>query len=248
MSRLLENKNIILTGSNRGIGKAMLDVFAENGANIWACTRKNTDEFEQYRKKLSEKEKVDIRIVECELTDVDDIKRAVKEIMTSKLKVDGLVNNAGIIYNALFPMSQLERVKEQFEVNFFAPYLLTQYVIKLMLKNKSGSIVNLASMTGLDGKNGQSAYAGTKAAVIGFTKTLSKEFGESGIRINALAPGYIETDMLSSLPEDKLEEVKRQINLRRTGTPKEVAKAAVFLLSDLSTYITGEVIRVDGGM
>lgn len=248
MSRLLENKNIILTGSNRGIGKAMLDVFAENGANIWACTRKNTDEFEQYCKKLSEKEKVDIRIVECELTDVDDIKRAVKEIMTSKLKVDGLVNNAGIIYNALFPMSQLERVKEQFEVNFFAPYLLTQYVIKLMLKNKSGSIVNLASMTGLDGKNGQSAYAGTKAAVIGFTKTLSKEFGESGIRINALAPGYIETDMLSSLPEDKLEEVKRQINLRRTGTPKEVAKAAVFLLSDLSSYITGEVIRVDGGM
>ena len=231
MSRLLENKNIILTGSNRGIGKAMLDVFAENGANIWACTRKNTDEFEQYCKKLSEKEKVDIRIVECELTDVD-----------------GLVNNAGIIYNALFPMSQLERVKEQFEVNFFAPYLLTQYVIKLMLKNKSGSIVNLASMTGLDGKNGQSAYAGTKAAVIGFTKTLSKEFGESGIRINALAPGYIETDMLSSLPEDKLEEVKKQINLRRTGTPKEVAKAAVFLLSDLSSYITGEVIRVDGGM
>jgi hypothetical protein len=168
--------------------------------------------------------------------------------MTSKLKVDGLVNNAGIIYNALFPMSQLERVKEQFEVNFFAPYLLTQYVIKLMLKNKSGSIVNLASMTGLDGKNGQSAYAGTKAAIIGFTKTLSKEFGESDIRINALAPGYIETDMLSSLPEDKLEEVKRQINLRRTGTPKEVAKAAVFLLSDLSSYITGEVIRVDGGI
>lgn len=248
MDRLLEKKNIILTGSNRGIGKAMLEVFAENGANVWAYTRKKTEELEKYCNQLSEKEDVDIRLVECELKDAEDIKRVVKDIMKSKLHVDGLVNNAGIIYNALFHMSQIDKVKEQFEVNFFAPYLLTQYVIKLMLKNKSGSIVNLASMTGIDGKIGQSAYAGTKAAVIGFTKTLSKEFGESGIRINALAPGYIETDMLTSMPEDKLEEVKKQINLRRTGTPREVAKAAVFLLSDLSSYITGEVIRVDGGI
>lgn len=248
MSRILENKNIIVTGTRKGMGHSMLEVFAQNGANIWAHARKETDEFKEECKKLSDK--YDVQIWPCcfELTDYVAMKDAVKTIRGYKLPVDGLVNNAGVTYNALFQMSDMGEVRNQMEVNFFAPYQFTQYIVKMMVRNKKGSIVNIASSAGLDGNSGKSAYGASKAALIAMTKSIAEEFGTTGIRANSIAPGITDTEMLFTMPDYIVEGVKNSVDLRRVGKPSDIANTAAFLLSDLSSYITGQVIRVDGGM
>lgn len=248
MSRILENKNIIVTGTRKGMGRSMLEVFAENGANIWAHARKETDEFREECNNLSNK--YDVQIWPCcfELTDYAAMKEAVKNIRSYKLPVDGLVNNAGVTYNALFQMSDMSEVRNQMEVNFFAPYQFTQYIVKMMVRNKKGSIVNIASSAGLDGNSGKSAYGASKAALIAMTKSIAEEFGTTGIRANSIAPGITDTEMLFTMPDYIVEDVKNSVDLRRVGKPLDIANTAAFLLSDLSAYITGQVIRVDGGM
>lgn len=246
--RILENKNIILTGTGRGIGRAMLEIFAANGANIWAHARKEAEEFKGECKRIAENFGVQIWPVCFELTDYDAMKEAVKIIRSSKIPVDGLVNNAGITYNALFQMSDIKCVREQMEVNFFATYQFTQYIVKMMVRAEKGSIVNIASSAGLDGNPGKSAYGASKAAVIAMTKAIAGELGDQGIRANCVAPGVTDTDMLATMPSYVIEDVRKSVDLRRIGKPKDIADAAVFLISDLSSYITGQVIRVDGGM
>ena len=183
-----------------------------------------------------------------ELTDYAAMKEAVKMIRSYKLPVDGLVNNAGVTYNALFQMSDMGEVRNQMEVNFFAPYQFTQYIVKMMVRNKKGSIVNIASSAGLDGNSGKSAYGASKAALIAMTKSIAEEFGTTGIRANSIAPGITDTEMLFTMPDYIVEGVKNSVDLRRVGKPSDIANTAAFLLSDLSSYITGQVIRVDGGM
>lgn len=245
---LLKNKNAIITGTNRGIGRAMVEAFAANGATVWAHARKETEEFMGDMEQLAIKYQVEIIPIFFELTDYEAMKQSVKKIMSSKIPVDILVNNAGITYNALFQMSTEDNLRKQFEVNFFSVFLLTQYISKLMTRNKKGSIVNISSSAALDGNSGKSVYGASKAAVICMTNSIAAELGTSGIRANCIAPGITETDMLATMPSDIVELAIETSDLRRGGRPSEIADTAVFLASDLSSYITGQVIRVDGGI
>lgn len=246
--RLLLGKNAIITGTARGMGNKMMEVFAENGANIWACARSKNEKLEAQTKELSEKYGVEIRVIYFEMTNGDEMKAAVKEIMKEKKPVDILVNNAGITYNSLYQMSTIDKIHETLEVNFIAPYLFTQYIVKLMLRNGKGSIVNVASSAGLDGNSGRSIYGASKAAVICSTKALAEELGPKGIRANCIAPGITQTDMLSSMTQEVIDETVAATDIKRPGQPLDQANAALFLASDLSSYITGQVLRVDGCM
>jgi len=245
---LLINKTAIITGCNRGIGKAILEAFAANGATIYACTRKESTEFTELTNALSVKFSVTIIPVYFDISNIEEIRAAVKLIQSAKRPIDALVNNAGITYNALFQMSTMDKLKEVFDVNFVSQFILTQYISKLMVRQKFGSIINIASTAGIDGNSGRSVYGASKAAVICMTKAISAELGEFGIRANSIAPGMTDTDMLSSMNETLIHDSLQTSDIKRLAKPAEIADTAVFLASDLSSYITGQVIRVDGGM
>ncbi|MDR3279823.1 MAG: SDR family oxidoreductase [Synergistaceae bacterium] len=245
---MLKGKNVIITGTTRGIGRAMLDAFAQSGANIYAHARHETPEFVAYNRALSEKHGVEIWPVYFDMTDYAEMKAFVKRLMSDKRAIDAVVNNAGITHNALFQMTSPEALRTQFEVNFFSVFIFTQYMAKFMSRQKRGSIINIASTAGEDGNPGKSAYGASKAAIIAMTKSIASELGEIGIRANCIAPGITETEMLATMPPQIVEESKRAADLRRGGLPSEIADAAVFLASDLSSYVTGQTIRVDGGL
>jgi 3-oxoacyl-[acyl-carrier protein] reductase len=249
MNKILEGKNAIVTGARRGIGRAIVESFAANGANIWSFARAYDETFESDMISLSEKYRVWIKPVYAELSDESTIKKSVQLIIKEKLPIDVLVNNAGITYNSLFQMTPMEILKEQFTVNFFAPYLLTQLVTRVMLKNGSGSIINISSALAIDSHSGRSAYGSAKAALICTTKIIAKELGYKGIRANVIAPGIIDTEMTNeSTSEQVVFHSLEETMLKRIGRPNNIADAAVFLASDNSSYITGQVLRVDGGM
>lgn len=250
MKKLLEGKNAIITGCQRGMGRAMAEKFAQNGcAHIWAWARKPDPAFAADMTALAEKYAVCIEPVYCELSDGDAIREAVRSILREKLPVHILVNNAGITYNALFQMTSLDKLREQFEVNFFAPFLLTQQITRLMARTGGGSVVNIASSAAIDANAGRSAYGSSKAALICMTKAAAEELGGQGIRCNAIAPGITDTAMAgASMSEQVIGDTIRDTMLGRMGKPENIADAAVFLASDLSSYITGQVLRVDGGM
>ena len=245
---LLKGKNAVITGCLKGIGRATMDVFAQNGANIWACCQMPTAEFESHVKELAEANGVWITPIYFDLSDYEQIKAGVRQIIAAKQPVDVLVNIAGITHNALFHMTTIEKMKEVFEIDFFSQMLVSQQLTRLMVRQKSGSVINIVSVAGLDGNPGQIAYSAAKAALIGATKTLAGELGGYGIRVNAVAPGVIQTDMTADLPKEKFDELLSGSKLRRPGLPEEVARTLLFLASDQSAYITGQVIRVDGGM
>lgn len=245
----MKNKNIIVTGCARGIGKEIVNTLSENGANVWACIRKPSEEFSQYCTELSQKYNNTITPVYCDFTDQEQIKTAAKTIMSDKKPIHGLVNNAGITLNRLFQMTSLEDARKQMEVNFFAPFLFTQYIVKIMIKQKLGSIVNISSTAAQDAYSGRGAYGSSKAAVICLTKTIATELAAYNIRANAICPGITQTDMVSeSISTEVIQETINQIKLHRIGQPKDISNAVVFLLSDLSSYMTGQVLRVDGGL
>lgn len=246
---LLQGRTAVLTGSNRGIGKAILEVFARNGANIWACARKADDKFTDYITNLAKATGVTISPVYFDLADAEQVKAGAKTIMSAKQPVDILVNNAGIIYTALFQMTSADKMKEVFEINYFSQMLLTQYITRIMTRQKSGSIINISSSAAIDCNRGRSAYAASKAALLCATKVMAKELAGYNIRVNAIAPGLTETDMMrESTSEDAMVSTLQATCLKRVGEPSEIADAVLFLSSDLSSYITGQVLRVDGGM
>ena len=246
---LLKGKTAVLTGCNRGIGKAMLDVFARNGAEIWACVRKPDDSFTDYIEVLAKETGVTISPVYFDFADDEKVKEGEKIIRSAKQSVDILVNNAGIIYTALFMMTPPDKMKEIFEINYFSQMLLTQYIARIMTRQKSGSIINISSSAAIEGNEGRTAYAASKAAMLSSTKVLARELSTYNIRVNAIAPGLTQTDMMvESTPEDALENTLQRICMKRVGRPEEIANAALFLSSDLSSYMTGQVLRVDGGM
>ncbi|MDR1472903.1 MAG: SDR family oxidoreductase [Synergistaceae bacterium] len=245
---LLKGKTAIITGTRRGIGRAVVETFAANGADIYAHARSDSPEFTEEMRSAADKYGVEIWPVFFDMTDGASMKAFVKGLMSDKREIDVLVNNAGVTHNALFNMTTEVTLREQFEVNFFSVFLLIQYISKFMVKQKSGSIINIASTAGEDGNPGKSAYGASKAAVIAMTKSIAAELGELGVRANCIAPGVTETDMLATLPSVVLEETKNSLDLRRVGLPSEIADTALFLASDLSSYITGQTIRVDGGL
>lgn len=246
---LLKDKNAIITGCARGIGKSILETFARNGANIWACIRKPNNDFSDFIDALSKECSVVITPVYFDLTDTDQIKAGIKKIIESKKRIDVLVNNAGVTHNSLFQMTTINKMREVFEINYFSQMLFTQYIVKMMVKNKSGSIINISSSAALDGNAGKATYGASKAAIICTTKAISAELAEYNIRANAIAPGLTQTDMVAnSMTNEVIQDTLLQVSMKRMGQPSEIANAVLFLASDMSSYITGQVIRVDGGL
>lgn len=244
---LLKNKNAVVTGCNRGIGKKILQIFSNNGANIFACSRVVDEKFKKLCKDLEYKNKTKITPISLDLEDENKVKSAAKLI---DAEIDVMVNCAATIQTSLFQMTTQKDLKKIFQINLFSQILFTQYILKKMIKNKNGgSITFVSSTSALDGNQGRNAYASTKAALITQAKVLSKELGSKNIRINAVAPGLTDTEMLKkNSPEALINKMKENISLRRIAKPEEIANVILFLSSDLSSYITGQVIRVDGGM
>tara|TARA_X000000368_G_scaffold310244_1_gene248158 strand:- start:405 stop:1145 length:741 start_codon:yes stop_codon:yes gene_type:complete len=245
---MLENKNIVVTGSLQGIGKQSVKSFAELGANVIACSHYYDDGFLEFCKEIASQNQVEITPLKADFTDDKDVKEVGKIIYKMDCNIDGLTNIAGITKDAIFQMTSMQDVRAIYEVNLFSTMLLTQLVTKKMLKNNSGSIVNVSSISAIDGVGGQLAYSSSKASILGMTKTLSRELGASGIRVNAVAPGVIDTEMNKNVPSEILDERLENTSLKRMGDPKEVSDVIAFLLSDMSSYINGQVIRIDGGM
>lgn len=248
MVKLLRGKNVIVTGTAKGIGKQMAETFAANGANVFAHARIQSEEHDSFCRELEKQYGVRVMPLYFDTRDAGAVKEAMKAIRETKLPVDGLVNNAGITCNSLFQMTSMEEVRNQMEVNFFAPFLFTQYVSKLMVRNKKGSIVSISSSAALDGNSGKSAYGASKAALLTMTMCISEELAASGIRANVICPGATATDMLSTMPAYATDIQKEAAFLKKIGTPQDIANTALYLLSDHSSYITGQVIRVDGGV
>jgi len=245
---MLKGKSGIITGCSRGIGKQILETFAKNGANIFACVRKESKDFSDYIEKLASDCGVKIIPIYADMSVEAEVKDAFNKIRLEKLPIDFLVNNAGVSTNSLFQMSTMQSVREQFEVNFFAVYLFTQYVSKLMTRQKSGSIINIASTAGLDANAGRSAYGASKAALICMTKAVARELGEFNVRANCIAPGITKTDMIGNMSDEVISNVLADSDLKRIGQPTDIANAALFLASDMSSYVTGQCVRVDGGL
>ena len=244
---MLIGKYALVTGANRGIGKAVVETFARHGANVIANSR-TVGTLDETCARLSSEYKVSAHPVYFDVSDPQQVKQAFQEIVKITRRLDVLVNNAGVLDNNLLGMIKPEVVREVFGVNAFGTIYVMQYAARLMIKMQRGSIINLSSIVGLFGNAGQATYSGSKAAVIGITRSAAKELAPHNIRVNAIAPGFIDTDMVKSLTPEKYQERVDSIKMNRIGTPGDVANCAVFLASDLSEYVTGQVIGVDGGM
>ena len=247
MGRKLDGKNVIITGARRGIGRAMVSEFAKNGANIWACVRTKDIEFEEDMKKLSQQNNVRIRPFFFDIKDEEATKSVIKEIQYEKQSVDVLINNAGIPYGGTLLMTPESKLRDVFEVNFFGQIRMMQLISRMMIRQKSGCIINVASVGGIEAGPGYLAYGSSKAALIYATKSVSHELGEYGIRVNALAPGLTDTQMGDYKVESETEKVLSRSSLHRMAQPDEIAMAAVFLASDDASFITGHVLVADGG-
>lgn len=245
---MLRSNNIIVTGANRGIGKAIVEECSRNHANVWACMRSVSNETENWVKQLHEENGVFVKPVTVDLSDEESIKMAGTVILGDKLSVDGIVNNAGVAgKKELFSMTQMSDVRMTFETNFFGPMYFTQRFLKKLIRQKKGSIVNISSVASIDGEPGQFGYVSSKAAVNGATKKLAGELGRFGIRVNAVAPGITDTDMVSEMEDDLKNNTLSRTALHRIAKPEEIAQLCVYLLSDQSEFVTGQIIRIDGG-
>lgn len=243
-----KGKNILITGSSRGIGNATMRAFAAQGANIIAHARKKTEEFEQMTASIAKDNQVTVTPVYFDMTDSAAMKEEIKKIFKAKISIDVLVNNAGVAHGGLLQMTTVDEIRHVFECNYFSICELTQLVLRSMKRKKSGVIVNMASISGLELEAGNCAYGASKAALIGLTKTLSKEVALDGIRVNAVAPGLTDTDM-ATLMEDKAgEAMVRDTAIGRLAKKEEIVNAILFLASEDASFITGQVLRVDGGM
>lgn len=239
-SNLLDGKVAVVTGCNRGIGRAIMQTFALNGAVVYAIARKENS--------LSDVESEFIRPVYMDVTDSNAIKTLFMRIKKECNRVDILVNNAGVMKDALLGMITEEQMQMTFATNVFANIQMMKYATKFMTRQKSGSIINLTSIMGVYGNAGQIVYSASKGAVIAMTKSAAKELASDKIRVNAIAPGVIATDMLYSVPEDKLQILRSKVGMGEIGETQEIANAALFLASDLSQYVSGQILGVDGMM
>ncbi|WP_026994042.1 3-oxoacyl-[acyl-carrier-protein] reductase [Flectobacillus major] len=244
---LLQNKVALVTGASRGIGRAIAIRFAQQGANV-AFTYLSSVEKGQALEAELEAFGIKAKGYRSDASDFKQAEELVNQVLADFGAIDTLINNAGITKDGLLMRMSEEQWDSVIQVNLKSVFNLTKAAIKSMMKAKSGSIINLTSVVGLRGNAGQANYAASKAGIIGFTKSVALELGSRNIRSNAIAPGFIETEMTGELNEAATEEWKKSIPLKRGGQPEEVADACIFLASDMSRYITGQVIQVDGGM
>ena len=244
---LLENKNVIITGGSRGIGKAIAEKFAQNGANIaFTCVSMSEDSL--VLAKNLENLGVKVKAYESDASDFESALKLAENVFNDFGSIDVLVNNAGITKDNLLLRMSEEDFNDVMKVNMNSVFNNTKAVLRQMLKQKNGSIINLSSVVGVKGNAGQSNYSSSKAAIIGFTKSVALELGSRNIRCNAIAPGFIETEMTRALQQDQINEWAESIPLKRSGKAEDVANTSLFLASDMSSYITGQVMNVCGGM
>ena len=242
-----KGKNVLVTGSTRGIGRAIAEEFAKYGANV-VISGTVEERAQEVAKQLSEKYNVKTLGVGMDVSNPQSVEEAFKKIHLEFEGIDILVNNAGITRDTLFLRMKLEDWQKVLDVNLTGTFLVTKQVIRYMTKKRWGRIINISSVVGFTGNVGQVNYATTKAGLIGFTKSLAKELAPRNILVNAVAPGFIETDMTENLKDEIKETYKKQIPLGRFGKPEEVAMVVLFLASPMADYITGETIHVNGGM
>lgn len=241
-------KTVLITGANKGIGYKILEGVAKNGYNVIAHSRKSNNEWQEKLLTIKNTYNTTIKDIYFDLKDTDSIKETFQELYKEHISIDCLVNNAGITsYNTPFMMTSITSIREMFEINLFATMQITQYCLKSMMRKKSGSIVNIASICGEDVLPSNTIYGSSKAAVIAFTKNLASEIGKYGIRINAIAPGAVHTDMIAPVKDYFENEYKKSVSLGRLAETEDIMNAVLFLLSDASSYITGQTIRVYGG-
>jgi 3-oxoacyl-[acyl-carrier protein] reductase len=245
--KLLEGKTALITGASRGIGKAIARRFALEGCNIAITNIVEDEEFQTAIKELGTFGVI-ARGYISNAAKFDDSQRVVEAVAKDFTRIDILVNNAGITRDTLLMRMTEDQWDSVIAVNLKSVFNLTKAVLMTMIKQKSGSIVNMSSVVGVSGNAGQSNYSASKAGIIGFTKSIAKEVGSRNIRCNAIAPGFILTEMTEKLPEDIKNEWTNKIPMKRGGTPEDVANTALFLASDLSSYVTGQTIHVCGGM
>ena len=245
--KLLESKVAIITGGSRGIGKSICETFAQNGCDVAFTYNNSKDSAEALAKELNSTG-VKAKSYKSDASNFDDATKLVEDVLNDFGKIDILVNNAGIKKDNLLMRMEKSDFDSVINTNLSSVFNLTKASIKTFLKQRNGSIVNISSVVGVKGNAGQSNYSASKAGIIGFSKSIALELGSRNIRSNVIAPGFIETDMTDSLSEDVINSWKESIPLKRGGNPSDVGNACVFLASDLSSYITGQTLHVDGGM
>ena len=248
MSNLLQNKVAVITGANRGIGKCITETFAANGADIIACMRVVSPETEKWIKYLELKFNVSVNCVKLDLENEESIKKTIQEIFSISKRIDVLVNNAGIANGALFQMTPISELRRIFEINFFSQIVFSQGIAKIMIRNKSGSIINLSSTAAFIPDPGTLAYGSSKSAFVRASQSMANELGKSNVRVNVIAPSVTKTDMFQQMSTQAREKLIDSSAFKRAAEPEEVANVALFLASEMSSFITGQVIRVDGGM
>lgn len=248
MERLLQNKVCIITGAAQGIGKAIVEQFAADGAIVYACDRQ-AGSMDDWAKECSDKYSAKVIPLYFDVTDTAEVKSVFMLVNKKEGGIDVLVNNAGVVFNRKIGMIMREETELMFRINVIAVLELVQLASRLMSRRKSGSIINIASVTAVLGSPGQVAYSATKGAIISLTKSAAKELAPQGIRVNAVAPGIIKTERFAELYEasgEKIDERINRIGLGRLGTAEDVAHACAFLASDRSSYISGQILGVDG--
>ena len=245
---MLKGKTAVITGGVRGIGKCIAETFCKNGANVIICDISSKEAADQTEAELKEFG-TRVRMVNGDITDPQtavNVAQIIKDVFDKK--VDILVNNAGITNDKLMIKMSPEDFSRVIDVNLNGSFYMTKEISALMIKQRSGSIISMSSVSGLKGNPAQVNYSASKAGLVGMTKSAAKELGRRGIRVNGIAPGFVETDMTAVLTEEQKAGAAKNISMQRMGQPQDIANAALFLASDLSSYITGQIIAVDGGI
>ena len=244
---ILKNKTAIITGATRGIGRGIAETFAKQGANVLFTYSSSSDLAKEIEKELSV-EGIIVRGYKSDASSFEDCQKLVENILQEFEVIDILINNAGITRDNLLMRMQEDDFDKVIEVNLKSVFNMTKAIQKIMLKQRFGSIINMSSVVGVKGNAGQSNYAASKAGIIGFSKSIALELGSRNIRCNVIAPGFIETEMTDVLDEKVVQEWRNSIPLKRGGTPFDIANTCVWLGSDMSSYVTGQTIHVNGGL
>jgi 3-oxoacyl-[acyl-carrier protein] reductase len=245
--KLLHGKTAIITGASRGIGSGIARVFAENGSNVAFTYSSSVDSAIKLQDELLENG-VKVKSYKSDASDFNSSQKLITDVINDFGQIDILINNAGITKDNLLMRMGEEDFDKVIEVNLKSVFNMTKAVQRTMLKQRKGSIINMSSVVGVKGNAGQTNYAASKAGIIGFSKSVALELGSRNIRCNVIAPGFIETEMTAKLDQSTVDQWRAGIPLKRGGTPNDIANACVFLASDMSSYITGQTIHVDGGM